>query len=239
MKFSKLITWVTIYSIGMAFIESSVVVYLRELYYPGGFSFPLRPIEGNVAVTEILREAATLIMLISIGFLAGRNGMERFAWFIFSFAIWDIFYYIFLKLLLNWPESLFTWDILFLIPVTWVGPVIAPVLLSFVMILFALIILHFTYRTENVKVGKVNWLLLILGSLVVIISFTIDYSRYILSHFTLKEILSMPNKRPLYGVSLAYVPEKFDWWIFIVGLFIIIVSISIFVKKHNKQDSIR
>lgn len=235
MKFSKLITWVTIYSIGMAFIESSVVVYLRELYYPCGFSFPLMPIEGNVAVTEIMREAATMIMLISIGFLAGRNGLERFSWFIYSFAIWDIFYYVFLKLLLGWPETLLTWDILFLIPVTWVGPVIAPVLLSLIMILFALAIFHFTYRMENVKVGKINWLLLILGSLVVIISFTIDYSRFILSHFSIKEIFSMPNNQTLFDISLKYIPVKFDWWIFLMGLLIILAAIILFAKRNYKN----
>jgi hypothetical protein len=235
MKFSKLITWVTIYSIGMAFIESSVVVYLRELYYPEGFTFPLNPIEGNVAITEILREAATMVMLISIGFLAGRNGLERFAWFIYSFAIWDIFYYVFLKMLVGWPESLLTWDILFLIPVTWVGPVIAPVLLSLVMILFARVILYFTYRVTDVKVGKVNWLLLIFGSLIVIISFTIDYSRFILSRFTLKEILSMPSKQPLFDISLKYIPEKYDWWIFWVGFVLILTAIYLFARRCSKK----
>lgn len=236
MKFSKLITWVTIYSIGMAFIESSVVVYLRELYYPDGFSFPLMPIEGDVAVTEILREAATLIMLISIGFLAGRNGLERFAWFIYSFAVWDIFYYVFLKVLLNWPGSLLTWDILFLIPVTWVGPVVAPVLLSLVMITFALAIFHFTYRLENVKVGRVNWFLLILGSLIAIVSFTIDYTRFILSHFTLKEFLTMSDKQRFYDISLKYIPNKFDWWIFLTGFTIIITAVSLFVKRQYKNS---
>ncbi len=235
MKFSKLLVWVTIYSIGMAFIESAVVVYLREIYYPDGFSFPLMPIEGNVALTEILREAATMIMLISIGFLAGRNGLERFSWFIFSFATWDIFYYVFLKLLLDWPESLLTWDILFLIPVTWVGPVIAPVLLSFVMVLFALIIFHFTYRMEEVKVGKLNWSLLIIGSLIIIISFTIDYTRYILSYFSLKEAISLKNNQELYDISMKYVPVKFDWWIFWIGFVVILIALFLFAKKQFKK----
>ncbi|MBL7138880.1 MAG: hypothetical protein ISS17_08905, partial [Bacteroidales bacterium] len=128
---------ITLFAIAMGFLESAVVVYLRAIYYPEGFAFPLKIIEGPVATTEILREAATLIMLITVAILAARRWIIRFAWFIYIFAIWDIFYYIFLWLLLGWPESLLTWDILFLIPTTWVGPVLAPVINSLTMIALA------------------------------------------------------------------------------------------------------
>ena len=121
----------------MGFLEAAVVVYLREILYPGGFSFPLSPVPASLALTEIFREVATLVMLVSIGILAGRKFSTGFAWFIYSFAIWDIFYYIFLKAVLGWPESLMTWDVLFLIPTTWTGPVLTPVLVSLTMILFA------------------------------------------------------------------------------------------------------
>ncbi len=80
-------------------------------------------------------------MLASVGIAAERNNIQRFTYFIISFAVWDIFYYVFLKLFLNWPESLLTWNILFLIPVTWVGPVIAPVILSALMIVLGLMLL--------------------------------------------------------------------------------------------------
>ncbi|MBK6833902.1 MAG: hypothetical protein IPG89_06345 [Bacteroidetes bacterium] len=65
-------------------------------------------------------------MLVGAGIIAGKTRLTRFAYFIIAFAIWDIFYYVFLYVLLQWPESLFTWDILFLVPVPWTGPVIAP-----------------------------------------------------------------------------------------------------------------
>jgi hypothetical protein len=77
-------------------------LYARALY-PGGFSFPLSPIPERLAITELLRELATLVMLAGVGVVAGRNFPERFAWFIFSFGVWDIFYYVFLKLLIGWP----------------------------------------------------------------------------------------------------------------------------------------
>jgi len=139
-KASTNLIWITFFAIAMAFVESAVVVYLRELYYPEGFNFPLVLLPGRIALTEFLREIATLIMLLGIGFLAGRNFRQRFAWFIYSFAIWDIFYYVFLKLILDWPSSWLTWDILFLIPVIWTGPVLAPVLVSLTMIILSSII---------------------------------------------------------------------------------------------------
>ena len=125
---TKTIIWVTIFAIAMGFFESAIVIYLRQIVYPDGFSFPLQPIPESLATTEILREAFSLLMLLSVGILTGESTITRFAYFIFSFALWDIFYYIFLKLLINWPESLFTMDILFLLPVTWIGPVITPVI---------------------------------------------------------------------------------------------------------------
>ena len=116
----KILFWVAIFSIAMGYLESAVVIYIREIYYPEGFSFPLKVLDNHILVTELLREAATLIMLIGIGVVAGKTPIERFGLFIYSFGWWDIFYYIFLKALVGWPESLLTWDILFMVPTTWV-----------------------------------------------------------------------------------------------------------------------
>src|SRR3954464_1183341 len=135
---NKTLVWVTIYSIAMGFLETAVVIYLRKLYYPHGFSFPLAPVHNDIAVVELWRELATLFMLISIGILTGRNKAEKFAYFLYSFAVWDICYYVFLWVFINWPGSLMTWDILFLLPVPWVGPVITPCIIAVTMIFFAL-----------------------------------------------------------------------------------------------------
>src|ERR1035438_4418730 len=78
---------------------------------------------------EIAREAATIVMLVSVALVAGG----RASWlpsFAIAFGTWDIFYYVFLKLLLHWPASIMTWDILFLVPVPWAAPVLAPVVVS-------------------------------------------------------------------------------------------------------------
>ena len=218
----------------MAFLESSVVVYLRALYYPDGFNFPLKAIDANIALTEIIREAATLIMLVGAGIIAGKNFLQRFAYFIYVFAIWDIFYYIFLKLLLNWPDSFLTWDILFLIPVTWVGPVIAPIILSVLMILFSLLILHFNEQIVNVRIKAIEWLFLTTGSIVAIVSFTIDYCSFILKNYSISEIWSLPSKK-LFDLSLQYFPESFNWLIFTISIILILSGILLFFFRLSKS----
>ena len=92
-----------------------MVIYLRELYYPVGFKFPVTPIARHVAITELFRELATMVMLLAPAAMLTMKRMERFAWFCYCFGVWDIFYYVFLKAVLDWPASLFDWDILFLV----------------------------------------------------------------------------------------------------------------------------
>ena len=145
-----------IFAIAMGYLEAAVVVYLRELYYPEGFhikekvGFPfikfgvveeLKPFPQKIILTEIGREAATIVMLITLSIIAGNSIVSYIAYFLLLFGIWDIFYYVFLKIILDWPESLSTTDVFFLIPTPWIGPVWLPVLLSVIIIAVGLIIL--------------------------------------------------------------------------------------------------
>jgi hypothetical protein len=221
---------VTLFFIALGYIESAVVIYMREILYPAGFQFPLAPIKMDLAVTEIFREAATLVILICIGMITGRTFSEGFAWFLYSFAIWDIFYYVFLKLLIGWPESLMTWDILFLIPTTWVGPVITPVIVSLTMILLAMILVYYNRKIEKVKINWIEWSLLITGSVILILSWTWDYSAFILEHYTFREIWSVPGDE-LYNVASQYIPRKFYWGIFCTGEGVIMVGIFYILKR--------
>jgi len=170
----RLAITVVLFSVAFAFVESSVVVYLRDLYYPEGFVFPLKPIGTGHILVELFREFSTIIMLVSIGWLAGTTHWQKMAWFMISFSIWDIFYYVWLKAILNWPTSVFDWDVLFLIPVPWIGPVIAPVLISILLIVAGALIL----RRENTEGGfrapQLAWWLAIAGTLCVLYSFTRD-----------------------------------------------------------------
>lgn len=224
MKLHRLLITITTFAIAMGFLESAVVVYMREILYPGGFEFPLSPFPVNLAVTELFREVATVVMLVTIGILATRRFSTGFAWFIYSFAIWDIFYYVFLWLLLGWPQSLMTWDLLFLIPTTWTGPVLSPVLVSMTMILLAMVILFRAERGKETRIPGKIWAGLILGSLILIFGFVLDYSQHMLTHFSLFEMVQVKNPEVL-EVATSYVPQQFPWLIFALGEGVILASI--------------
>lgn len=217
---------VSIFSIAMGFMESAVVVYLRELYYPEGFVFPIKVIDGVVAITEITREAATLIMLLCIGYITGNTLIQRFAYFIFSFAIWDIFYYVFLKALLDWPESLLTWDLLFLLPTVWVGPVLAPILCTIAMIWLAILIILNVEKGHKIIFRSSDWILLIIGSLIIIFSFTTDCFLFV------NKYVSITN--PFKEVISQYIPQSFNWTVFLIGYGIILFVIIRFWNRINK-----
>lgn len=229
-RLNRTFIWVTVFSIAMGFLETAVVIYLRKLYYPNGFAFPLSPIDPSIASTELWREFATIIMLISIGALAGRNRAERFGYFLYSFAVWDICYYIFLKVFINWPESLLTWDILFLIPVPWVGPVIAPVIVSATMILFATTIVYYSGYTIPVKMKRLESLILWVGAITVIVSFTLDYVQ------RKGDVIwdNISGARPLAADMIDYVPLNFDWYLFLLAEAVIFISYYIYRKRLSK-----
>jgi len=115
-------------------VEAAVVVYLRALYYPGGFAFPLKQIPESMIGVELVREFATIMMLVAVAQLGGRGRWGKFGAFLVGFGIWDITFYCWLEIFLHWPSSLFDWDILFLLPLPWIGPVLAPVTIALVMI---------------------------------------------------------------------------------------------------------
>ncbi len=169
--------WVAIFAVAMAYIESAVVVYLRQIFYPRGFDFPLAPLNGqnNMILIELGREAATIVMLTSIGMLAGRSRIEKFAYLLYAFGIWDLFYYVWLKIFIGWPPSLLTWDILFLLPLPWVGPVLAPVLVSLAMIAAAFWIIRRERRGSDNHFPIWAWLCEIAAGLIIILAFIWDF----------------------------------------------------------------
>jgi hypothetical protein len=234
MQLNRKIIIITAFSVAMGLLESAVVIYMREILYPGGFAFPLSPVPVGLAVTELLREAATLVMLVSIGLMAARRFSTGFAWFIYCFAIWDIFYYVFLKLLAGWPASLMTWDVLFLIPTTWTGPVLTPILVSITMILLALVILVYAERGRDTRIRRGEWLGLIAGSLVLITGFVFDYSQHMLAHFSLFGMLQLKNPEVL-EVATRYIPRRFPWWIFAAGEAVILSTIATLWRRLSRQ----
>ena len=133
MSFRATAATVILFAIAMAYLESAVVVYLQgALGAVVGDIFPLRPAAeaGDLLLIEVGREVATIVMIATIGALVGRTGLERLAWAAVVFGVWDIGYYVWLQVFTGWPGSLATTDLLFLIPLPWVGPVWSPVLVS-------------------------------------------------------------------------------------------------------------
>ena len=138
-----------VFGIAFGFIEAAVVVYLRAAlgFLPGfegtiadvwkeakSFYYNQQLVAEELPLSlltvEFFREAFTMLMLWSVAFIAATKLRERFALFVWMFAFWDIFYYVFLYATVRWPMSLSTPDLLFLIPVPWMSQVWFPVLVS-------------------------------------------------------------------------------------------------------------
>jgi len=206
--FPRLI-YVFLFSAAIGYVEAMVVVYLRALYYPEGFIFPLKLIPENMILLEMIREACTIVILFSISALSARRFWERFGYFLIYFGLWDIFYYIWLKAAINWPSSLFDWDILFLIPLPWIGPVIAPVLIALLMVIIGISLTHVFHQGREFKPVAVTWLLAVAATLILLFSFMKDLDA---------------------GLRQA-VPEQYRYWMLITGL---ILYIAAYVLSYRK-----
>ncbi len=199
-----------LFGISFGYVEAAVVVYLRALYNPirarlhpersPDDLFPLittrqlgdaGPENPRRLAIEIGREAATMVMLGAVALAVARNVHEWIAAFSIAFGVWDITFYAFLKLMIHWPASLKTWDILFLIPLPWVGPVWAPVLVAFTMIVCGLISL----RAGGVRGGLRHWAGVLAGAAVIVIAFVWDFR----------------------NTTAGGIPNTFNWPLFLVG----------------------
>jgi hypothetical protein len=190
------VLWLTAYAVAMGYLEAAVVVYLRAIYYPDGFTFPLTGMPDRMVLIEVAREVATIVMIAAVAALAGADRWERFLCFALVFGIWDILYYVFLYVTLGWPPLLSTPDILFLIPVPWVAPVLAPVLISLGLIVGALVLLRLRARGAGVAFPASLWTLAIAGGALVLLSFTLDFR----------------------AVVAGGHPPPFRWWLFGAGM---------------------
>jgi len=208
-RLRRIVVGLFLFGISFGYVEAAVVIYLRALYEPlrerltpgraPGDLFPLvdsgrmvsvAPETKRLLEVEVIREAATLIMLAAAAMLVAG---ERSFWlpaFSIAFGVWDISFYLFLKLWIDWPASLLTWDLLFLLPVPWASPVLAPVLVSLTIIGCGLAALY-----RPVYIRPREWLGLVLGGALVILSFTWDF-QYLLA---------------------GGLPHYFAWWLFLAG----------------------
>jgi hypothetical protein len=227
-----LLSPVAIFAVAMGYVEAAVVVYLRRLYYPHGFSFPLAGIDSSIAGAEVVRELATIVMLGSVGVIAGRTRAQRFAYFVYAFGIWDIVYYLGLKATLGWPQSLLTWDILFLFPVPWVGPVLAPCLVAATMIAFGVLIVRAVERGSEERVTRRELAMLAAGTMIMLACFMTDWLRN--EGVTLVQNLAS-HRDPLTGLD-SYVPHEFPWLAFLVGEAAVVIAVVSFGIRHGARQ---
>lgn len=210
----KRIILVTVFALSFAFVESSVVVYLRALYYPDGFSFPLHRLSENQVLVELFREFSTIVMLVTVGMMAGKTRWEKFSYFLVAFGIWDIFYYVWLKAILNWPVTLKDWDILFLIPVPWIGPVIAPILVSFFLIVAGIMMIREEEKSSIFTASRTSWILSGLGSVCILYSFVRD------------------TEATLY----FQIPQPYFYWLLFTGLLCYILALFDSIRKNKSAN---
>lgn len=136
-----------IFGIAMAHLEGVVVVYLRKalgILEEESNKKLLGELDKHFVNIEKTREAATIVMLVTMSLLAGETWLERIIIFLWTFAFWDLFYYVSLYILIKWPPKFTTTDVLFLIPRPWIAPVWFPIGVSSITILT--IILFYIFR---------------------------------------------------------------------------------------------
>ena len=195
-----------IFAASMAYLESAVVVYVRELYFPGGFLFPIPDFPSLILITEIGREIATIIMLWAIAKMIANNRYEWFAYFSFSFGMWDIWYYLWLKILIDWPGNILEWDLLFLVPLAWTGPVLAPIIVSISLIICGYIILRLLEKNILFQMNKIEWIFEIIAGMIIILSF-----------------LVYPDI-----MTTKIIPDYYPWWLFSIGM---LLGLCIFIRN--------
>ncbi|HNQ87142.1 MAG TPA: hypothetical protein PKM73_00755 [Verrucomicrobiota bacterium] len=216
-------TWlgVALFATAFAWVEAAIVFYLRtmvdrlEPYQPN----PL-PLLDSLEWVEVVREAATMIMLATVGFIAGRDRLSRLGYALIAFGVWDIFYYVFLIPMTGWPNSLLDWDILFLIPLPWWGPVLAPILIALLMIVWGTLVTQGP-RLRTAGFGGV-WVLAAtaLGILLALYVFMADALR------------TAPQGEQ---ALRAMLPVHFHWPLFIVALALMSVSVARLLSRLHKS----
>jgi hypothetical protein len=192
------------FAIAMAWVEAASVFYIRALVdRVEPYQADPLPMHGALGKVELWREAATLVMIATLGVLAGRTWRRRAGYAALAFGAWDIFYYVFLRLISGWPRTLLDWDILLLLPLPWWGPVLAPVSIALVMIVWGTLATQSRDPATDPRwaffTGALGWV----GIVLALALFMIDAWR------------ALPNGR---DAVLQVLPSTFNWPLFWVAL---------------------
>ena len=198
--------WVIVmaFAIAMAWVEAASVFYIRVLVdrIEPYQAEPL-PMNGALGNVELWREAATLVMISALGLLAGQTWRRRVGYAALAFGAWDISYYVFLRVISGWPRTLLDWDILFLLPLPWWGPVLAPISIALVMIVWGTLA---TQSGDAATGAGWPWAFGWVGIVLALAVFMIDAWR------------ALPDGR---DAVLQVLPTTFNWPLFGVALLLI------------------
>jgi hypothetical protein len=205
---NKKILVIFLFGIALAYIEAAVVAYLRTIYYPSGFHFPLVMHYDRNLTIEFFREFATLVILLTSSWLLSRKFWEGFGYFLIIFGVWDIFYYVWLKITIGWPASVLDPDVLFLIPMPWIGPVLSAVLISLTMIVIGIDILKLFEKGYNIKPNLMHWAMVLAGSVMILYSFMNDFEAAFFQKY----------------------PRPYKWYLLVIGL-------TLFIMAHRHLHS--
>lgn len=210
---------VVLFATAMAWMEAATVAYLRTLVQRvDPYQANPLPLAGIAGSTELIRELATMLMLAAVGWLAGRSLRTRIAYAVLAFGVWDILYYVFLMVIVGWPRSVWDWDVLFLLPLPWWGPVLAPGIIALFMIAGATLVTQFEHR----QLWPRRWALLLngLGAFIAVAVFMEDAIR------------ALPGGENAVRTAL---PARFDWFWFVAALALMFASIADLVWQLSSQ----
>ncbi|MFQ5601163.1 MAG: hypothetical protein ACE5G2_11505 [Candidatus Krumholzibacteriia bacterium] len=184
-------------------VEAALVADLRFFLDPDSTRFPFVRLPGTLLLIELVREGVTLVLLATVARLAVRRPAARFAAFLDVFGIWDLVYYVGLRFMLGWPRGLTDWDLLFLLPVPWLGPVYAPLILALTMVGVGGATLRHDARYGRFQVWPRHLLVAGLAGLACISSFTIDPGAV--------ERGVLPSRYPIELLALGLVIGMLAW----------------------------
>jgi hypothetical protein len=217
---------VVVFAMGMAWVEAASVYYLRVTVdrldpYQAN---PL-PMSGILEQVELVREAATLVMLLTTGMLAGWTGRTRLGYTAIAFGVWDLCYYLFLKVICDWPKSLFDWDVLFLLPLPWWGPVLAPICIASLMIVWGTLTSQRAVRSPARSVAStLSWRLNGVGIALALYVFMADSLRTV--HEGMK-------------ATRMVLPTAFNWPMFVVALALMAVPVAHVAWRMRPMNRLR
>lgn len=171
---TRSLRWVAIFACAMAYVESAAVVYLRRVLGVTDLIRDVAPFDPLIAGIEVGRELATLIMIAALGWAVGRSTQARWAIAWFTFGLWDIFYYVWLRVFISWPGSLLDPDVLFLVPLPWWGPVLTPILIALLAVVGGIWAVRLDDAGLTIRPGPVRWVAFFAGNIIVLYAFMAD-----------------------------------------------------------------